>query len=66
MRISSQNLGLKIFFKYFLYLIFETLFRHVGEKLPQNFFCHSVKQKWCYNYTNFDWCKFCFKENIQL
>ena len=37
MRISTQNLGLKIFFKFFLYLIFETIFWQVGKKLPKIF-----------------------------
>jgi len=38
MKISTQNLGLKIFFKIFLYLIFETIFWRVGKELPKKFF----------------------------
>jgi len=38
MRISTQNLGLKFFFEFFLYLIFATTFWRVGKKLPKKFF----------------------------
>jgi len=38
MRIISQNLGLKFFFKFFSYLTFETIFWRVGKKLEKIFF----------------------------
>jgi len=38
MRISTQNLQLKIFFEIFLYLAFETIFWHVRKKLPKKIF----------------------------
>jgi len=53
MRISSQNLGLKIFFKFFFVPHLSDSILSRWQKIAKKFFCYSTKQIWCDNFHQF-------------